>query len=279
MIKRQSSLQTWILVFLLSIGYMPATTVRAQEDKAAALKQSLAANQKRLMQYQWIETTTVLLKGEQKSKTQKACRYDPNGQLQKQDLSIPTEQSAPLGVRGGLVQKKKEGLTDYMKSAVSLVKEYVPPDSQRIDAARGAGMMAKPTASGFQLWLGNYLKPGDTIGIEMKGDAIDRIHVDTYLDSRDDKVTLDANFTSLPDGTNYASQIGLVAVEKGLQVMVENSNYVKPMAMSVPPRQLQLAAFANDRWPRVHYGVFNLSMSAATSGEPNPVGRSYPGLA
>jgi hypothetical protein len=36
-----------------------------------------------------------------------------------------------------------------------------------------------------------------------------------------------------------------VAVAKGLQVMVENSNYVKPMAMSAPPRQLQLAAFAN----------------------------------
>ena len=245
MIKRKSSMQTWMLVFLLSIGWMPAAIVRAQADKVAALKESLAANQKRLMQYQWIETTTVLLKGTQKSKTQKACRYDPNGQLQKQDLPGATEQASPRGLRGRVVQKKKEELTDYMKRAVILVKEYVPPDSQRLDSAKGTGMMAKPTASGVQLWMGNYLKPGDTIGIELKGDAIDRIHVDTYLDSKDDKITLDANYTSLPDGTNYASQIGLVAVTKGLQVMVENSNYQKPMAMYAPPRQLQLAEFVN----------------------------------
>ena len=235
MIKRQSNLQIWLLVVLLSVGFGPATTLRAQTDSVATLKQSLTANQKRLMQYQWIETTTVKLNNQQKSRTQKACRYDPNGQLLKQDLTTHTEQSSPRGLTGRNAATRKEELTDYMQRAVLMVKEYVPPDIQRIDNAKAAGMMAKPTANGVQLWMGNYLKPGDTVGIEMKGDAIDRIHVDTYLDSKDDKVTLDANFTSLPDGTNYASQIGLVAAKKGVLVMVENSDYQKPMVRSLPP--------------------------------------------
>lgn len=235
MIKRQSNLQIWPLVFLLSVGFGPATTLRAQTDSVATLKQSLTANQKRLMQYQWIETTTVKLNNEQKSRTQMACRYDPNGQLQKQDLTTATEQSSPRGLRGGNAATKKQGLTDYMQRAVLMVKEYVPPDIQRIDRAKEGGMMTKPTATGVQLWMGNYLKPGDTVGIEMKGDAIDRIHIDTYLDSKEDKVTLDANFTSLPDGTNYASQIGLVAAKKGVLVMVENSDYQKPMVMFLRP--------------------------------------------
>lgn len=244
MIKLQSSLQVWLLVFLLAVGFGPATTVRAQADNVATLKKALTANQKRLMEYQWIETTTVKLNNQQKSKTQKACRYDPNGQLQKQDLPA-TEQPPPPRTLSRAVLKKEQELAEYTQRAAMMVQEYVPPDLKRIDAAKAGGTMAKPTANGVQLWMGDYLKPGDTVGIEMKGEAIDRIHVDTYLDSKEDKVTLDANFTSLKDGTNYASQIGLVALKKGVLVMVENSDYQKPMAMSVPPRQLECAAFAN----------------------------------
>jgi hypothetical protein len=234
-IKRQSSLQIWLLVFLLSFGLVPTTILATQDDNIATLKQSLTANQKRLMEYQWIETTKVTLNNEEKSKTQKACRYDANGQLIKQDLAKPAEPSSPRGPRGRASTKKEQQLTDYMQRATMMVQEYVPPDIRRIETARAGGMMVKPTATGVQLWMGNYLKPRDTIAIEMKGDKIERIHVDTYLDSDDDKVTLDANFTSLPDGTNYASQIGLVAAKKGLLVMVENSNYQKPMVKSVPP--------------------------------------------
>ena len=49
-----------------------ASTVFAQaaspQDKAAAIKQSLAENQAQLRQYTWIETTEISLKGEVKKK-------------------------------------------------------------------------------------------------------------------------------------------------------------------------------------------------------------------
>ena len=61
----------------------------AQQDKVVALKQSLAANQKLLQQYRWIETTVVSLKGEEKSRIQKQCFYGPDGKVQKQQLTAP----------------------------------------------------------------------------------------------------------------------------------------------------------------------------------------------
>ncbi|MCK7517074.1 MAG: hypothetical protein MZV64_04825 [Ignavibacteriales bacterium] len=49
----------------------------AQQDKVAALKQSLAANAKLQTQCRWVETTVVSMKGEEKSRVQKQCFYGP----------------------------------------------------------------------------------------------------------------------------------------------------------------------------------------------------------
>ena len=61
----------------------------AQEDKVAALKQSLAANQKLQKQYRWVETTVISMKCEEKSRIQKQCFYGPDGTVQKQQLTAP----------------------------------------------------------------------------------------------------------------------------------------------------------------------------------------------
>ena len=45
------------------------------QERAAALKQSLAANQAALHQYSWVETTTISLKGEVKKQEEKQCYY------------------------------------------------------------------------------------------------------------------------------------------------------------------------------------------------------------
>ena len=48
------------LVVLLAL---PCNLPAQQQDKVAALKQSLAANQKQLRQYRWVETTVISMKG------------------------------------------------------------------------------------------------------------------------------------------------------------------------------------------------------------------------
>ena len=56
------SLRKSVLPLLVALIFPPGL-VSAQQDKVAALKQSLAANQKQLTQYKWVETTVISLKG------------------------------------------------------------------------------------------------------------------------------------------------------------------------------------------------------------------------
>jgi hypothetical protein len=219
--------QAGSIVFLVVVVLLALQGFRAQEqDKVAALKQSLAENQKRLRQYQWFETTVVSLKGEQKSQTQKICHYVADGTVQKQQISAPPQQSDSRGLRGRIVEKKKEEMADYMESAAALIHQYIPPDSQRIQAAKDAGNIAlKPTSSGVQLEIRNYLKSGDAMTITLAGDAISQINVSTYMDSPQDAITLDVAFASLSDGTNYPAKSVLLAPAKNIQVVVQNSGY------------------------------------------------------
>src|SRR5262245_55640700 len=52
---------------------------QSPQEKIAALKQSLAANQAALRQYSWIETTVISMKGEVKKQEQKQCSYGADG--------------------------------------------------------------------------------------------------------------------------------------------------------------------------------------------------------
>ena len=70
----------------------------------------------------WVETTVVSLKGEEKSRQMNRCYDGADGKVQKIPLTTPPPEEKKRGLRGRIVEKKKEELTDYMKSAVSLVK-------------------------------------------------------------------------------------------------------------------------------------------------------------
>jgi hypothetical protein len=187
--------------------------VGAQQDKVAALKQSLAANQQLQKQYKWVETTVVSMKGEEKSRTQKQCFYGPDGKVQKQQLTAPPQQSAPGGVKGKAVAKKQEEITAAMNQAVALVHTYVPPDPQRIQAAKAAGNLSvTPTGpNSARMDLRNYVKSGDTLslGLDTASNAIQTVSVKLYLGAPSDAVTLDVTFARLREGLSYPGNVVL----------------------------------------------------------------------
>jgi hypothetical protein len=218
----------------VSVGSLPA-----QQEKAAALKQSVAANQNLLRQYKWTETTIVKMKGEEKSRTQKLCFYGPDGKVQKQQLSASPPQQAPSGVKGKVVARKKEEISDYMQGAVALVHQYVPPDKQRIDSVVAAGALSVTPSSGgaTMLTLKSYLKKGDEFGISIDtaNNSIRTIAVKSYLQSEKDAITMSVTFVRQGDGLSYPANIVLNAPEKKIEVTVQNSNYQKASAQGAAP--------------------------------------------
>jgi hypothetical protein len=198
-------------------------------ERVAALKQSLAQSKMRLKQYEWIETQVVSLKGEEKSSAQNRCYYGADGNLQKVPVAAAPKETKK-GLRGKIVAKKKEELTEYMQKAVALLKMYVPPDPDSIEASKIAGKVSlTPLQPGIRVRLDfrDYLKPGDTLSVDVNpsNNRLLGLSVATYLEDPKDKVSLDAAFAALNDGTVYNSAITLAAPGQNLSVRVKNTGY------------------------------------------------------
>jgi hypothetical protein len=225
-------------IAVAGLGLAVAEAAMAQDlspqEQVAALKISLAASQAVVRQHEWIETTIVRLKGEEKARLQNRCYYGADGQLQKVQVSAPPPEKKKRGLRGAIAESKKEELTDYMKAAVALVKEYAPPDQARIQAAKDGGRVTlQPMpGAGKRLWLAfaDYLKPGDRLAVDMNlaSSQLLGVRVSSYLDSPEDPVTLNVTFATFTDGkTSYAKDVVLDAPAKNMQVEVQNSGYRK----------------------------------------------------
>jgi hypothetical protein len=211
-------------------------TAPAPAERVAALKQSLQQSQANLRKYEWIETTIISLKGEEKSRKQQRCFYGADGKLQKLPIAAPEAPAADSGRgrRGGrlkerIVENKKDEIQEYMERAVGLVHQYVPPKPEAVDSAKQAGRIALSPAPGGRasLQFKDFIKAGDMLGVEIDNatNALAGLFVNSYLDEPADVVALNVEFGALADGTNYASQVTLDAKAKNVRVVIQNSGY------------------------------------------------------
>ena len=223
---------------LMSVGLLTASLGWAQADSQeklktwlAAVKASMAQSQRSLRQYNWVESTEISLKGEVKARKQNDCRYGPDGTVQKTPTTAPEEQKKKRGLKGKIVAKKKEELSDYMERASSLVKRYVPPDPSRMQAAMQAGKGTVQLAldSKVVLIFRDYAKPGDEFALTFDGPGkrVEGVKVRSYLDEAEDAVGLTLSFSNLPDGTNYLSESLLDATAKNVQIKTTNFGHQK----------------------------------------------------
>jgi len=206
------------------------------QERVAALKQSMQESQTKLRQYEWIETTIISLKGEEKARTQKRCYYGADGKLQKVPIGTPAPaQQPPAGggrrgrVKAKVVENKKDEMKDYMERAAALVQQYVPPQPADIQRAKDAGKVtANPAGPGLvRLEFPDYLKPGDRLSIDVDAAAnqLRGLTVASYLDQADDAVALAVRLGTLGDGTSYTAQTTLDAAAKKIRVVIQNAGH------------------------------------------------------
>jgi hypothetical protein len=192
------------------------------------VKQSAAENQKKLHQYQWVETTQLTLNGDTKPGPKSMCKYGPDGKVQKTPIGPPPQAPRGSGLKQMIIAKKR--IKSYLIQVRTLLAMYVPPSSQRMQQALQAGRVSLDATAGSgvaQILFDDYALPGDqlTISFNTTEKRITALNVDTYLDDPNDTVTLAVQFASLPDSTNYAQQSILNAKVKKLQVTTTNSSY------------------------------------------------------
>ena len=228
------------------IATVVSTNTRAAQAPApdqivAALKQNLADSQARLRQYEWIETTSISLKGEEKSRKQQRVYYGADGKLTKLPIGDAQPQPADSGGggrRGGrlkkqIVENKKDEMKDYMERAGNLIHLYVPPSPAQIQQAKDKGnMQVKPQPQGtVRVEFANFVQESDLLALEVDPKALllSALNVATYLEKKEDAVTLAVRFGALSDGTGYTAQTTLDAKAKNIRVVVDNSGH-RPLA-------------------------------------------------
>ena len=222
-----------ILGSLVLTQQAPAQPAPAQqptpEQRVAALKACIAASQGILKSFEWVETTVISSKGEEKSRQMDRCYFGADGKVQKVPLTTPPPEKKKFGLRGLIAKKKQEEMTDYMKEAVGLVKMYMPPDQLRIQAAKDAGKVSVTPLPGqrARLTFTDYVKPGDsmTLDVDLANNRPLEAKVTTYLDSAKEPVTQDVKFSTLDNNAIYPASITLEAKAKKLTVNVQNSGY------------------------------------------------------
>jgi hypothetical protein len=247
MTKKHAPSRTFALA-AIAVGIMVSITVArtvaqappSPDQMVAALKQNLAESQKRLRQYEWIETTALSLKGEEKSRKQQRVYYGADGKLIKLPMGEPQPQAAQGGGgrRGGgrlkerIVENKKDEMADYMEKAAALIHQYVPPNPAQIQQAKDKNNMAlRQQPTGVRVEFRNYVQPNDLMAIDVDAKAalLSALSVETYLEKQEDTVALNVRFGTLTDGTSYNAQTTLDVKAKNIRVVIENSGH-RPLA-------------------------------------------------
>ncbi len=206
------------------------------QDRLAALKKSLQDSQTRIRGYEWVETTIISLKGEEKSRRQQRCYYGADGALQKVPIGdAPAAAPPPAGGRRGgrlkakIVENKKDDMKEYMERAAALIHQYLPPNPADIQRAQAAGhvTIGGPDPKQPHVDIADYLKPGDRLSIELDAAAnrLLGLSVSSYLDKPDEVVSVGVEMASLPDGTSYTAQTTLDATAKNIRVVIQNAGY------------------------------------------------------
>jgi hypothetical protein len=225
MMKRLNLLMILVLLSGMT-GLFAQTDTKADVEM---IKKNLAESMAKMKNYEWIETTTVFLKGEQKSVKQKQCYYSLDGKLTKVETGGTAAAKKPGGIRGKVAENKKEDMSDYMKEAIAKIQTYLPPDAEKIQKIYAGGMISiqvlEPNNK-FKLSFPDYNEAGDILSMSINKPAqkIMAIDVTTSVEPGD-KVVFNIAYKDLPDGTQYAGTTILDAKAKDLKIVIENSGF------------------------------------------------------
>lgn len=210
------------------------------QQKIAQIQQDSGKNKELLRDYQWTETTTITIDGNQRPPRVSLCRYGPDGTVEKTPMggqdTTQQGQMGGMGPRGMLVRKliagrKKKAIEKEVADIRSVAKMYIPLDREKLKAAFAAGRVTIEggDANGEAIVIRDYAKKGDevTLALAPATKKIESVAVKSYLDHPKDKLTGEVEFSRLENGARYAGVTSIAAPSKNISITIVNSNYAK----------------------------------------------------
>lgn len=201
-------------------------------QRVGELVANLRKSREAIKKYEWIETTTISVNGEQKAQIEKRCYYGADGKVEKVFMTQPAPPERKRGLRGLIAERKKAELSDEMKRAVETLHQYVPPTHEQIEACMSAGNASIDVlepGKRIRLNFKGYKVPGDRLSIEvdLTNNRPATLAVASYLETPAKPLACNVVFGTLDDGTTYAEETTMDLEKQNLKVVVENSGYRK----------------------------------------------------
>jgi hypothetical protein len=219
-----------LLILVLLAGITRVSAQADMQENVTMIKKNLTDSKAAMQKYEWIETTTVFVKGEQKSVKQKQCYYALDGKLTKVETGGSTAAKTPGGLRGKVAENKKADMSDYAKKAIEKVQTYLPPDPEKLQKIYNDGKVGiqilEPNKK-FKLSFPDYNEAGDVLSISLSktDQKLIALDVSTSVDDPKEKVAFNVTFSDLPDGTQFQGTTTLDAPAKDLKIVIVNSGF------------------------------------------------------
>ncbi len=219
-----------LLILLLLAGITRVSAQADMQENVTMIKKNLTDSKAAMQKYEWIETTTVFVKGEQKSVKQKQCYYALDGKLTKVETGGSTAAKTLGGLRGKVAENKKAEMSDYAKQAVAKIQTYLPPDPEKLQKLYNDGKVGiqilEPNKK-FKLSFPDYNEAGDALVISLNKtiQKLMALDVSTSVDDPKEKVAFNVTFSDLPDSTQFQGTTTLDAPAKDLKIVIVNSGF------------------------------------------------------
>jgi len=189
---------------------MPATAQQSED-----FSQRISENAKELRSYSWTKRVEVREQGKVVATRLEKVRYDIDGKMQK----------TPLGGEGEISSE----LATESRNLVDRGFAYAQPNPARINTflkqkasfweGKGAG------AGTLRIEGENFLQSGDQVEIRVKNDRPDRVEVEAKHKGTD--LYIRGDYRGIPEGgPNYVARMTVAYPSRGLELMVENFDYV-----------------------------------------------------
>lgn len=215
---------------LASAFALVAGLAAAQSSDMQAMAQQFGQSAKQnaaaLRMYSWTMRVEVTVKDETKPAKLFAMRFDPDGKVQKTQLTADAPQEKSRGLKGKIKAKKTAEFKEWASSLVDLCKDYLAPSPALLQSFFSKVLTAPAPGGWTQLYAQGVISPGDKLVYEIdpKTQALNRVLFNATLDG--DPVDGTVEIVAIPGGgPNHAARVTINAPGKKLVAKIENYDY------------------------------------------------------
>jgi hypothetical protein len=185
---------------------------------------AMAANAKRVVQYDWKQRITVVRKGNPSEPVIDQIHFDSAGQMQRTTISAP-QQKEMKGIRGRIAA----GVKQDVKGIMELAGQYNKPQ-QMVEAVRTAQISQPPNGGTIRLQANDLIQPADAMTMLVDSTTHLARHVDIKTKYDGGPVTIAQDYGQIPNGPNMMKSMRVSAPSKDLVINVDSYDYTQQSA-------------------------------------------------